>query len=153
MVILNAECRSLKRAAIVMKNLIGLEESTNTIECVSLEVGNDLEAAEQSGWQAVLSGQGPVPLLAIVEFDGGRIRTRKTGCGPGVHFENKGWNESKNAIFDSATSETSDADPQSDPPPCFLDRGHVAKLTEQAKFKEIQGGDDSRSARAEPPAA
>lgn len=49
-----------------------------------------------------------MPSLAIVEFDGARIRTRKTGCGPGVHLENKDWNESKNAIFVSATSETSD---------------------------------------------
>lgn len=142
MVILDAECRSLKRAAIVMRDVVGLEVSTNTIERVATEVGNDLEAAEQSGWQGVLSGEVPVPTLAIVEFDGGRIRTRKTGCGPGVHLENKGWNESKNAIFVSATSEPSEVDPQPDPPPCFLDRDHVAKLTEHAKTKEKQGGDD-----------
>lgn len=142
MVILDAECRSLKRAVIVMKHVVGLEVSTNTIERVAVEVGNDLEAAEQSGWQTVLSGEIPVPTLAIVEFDGGRIRTRKTGCGPGVHLENKGWNESKNAIFVSATSETSAVDPQPEPPPCFLDRDHVAKLTEHAKTEEKQGGDD-----------
>lgn len=143
--ILDAEVRSLKRAAIVMKNVVGLHVSTNTIERVAIEVGNDLEAAEQTGWQSVLTGEVPVPSLAIVEFDGGRIRTRKTGCGPGVHLENKGWNESKNAIFVSASSETSAVDPQPEPPPCFLDRDHVAKLTEQAKIKEKQGGDDSIS--------
>jgi hypothetical protein len=142
-VILDAECRSLKRAAIVMKNVVGLAVSTNTIERVAIEVGNELEVAEQSGWQDILTGEVPVPSLAIVEFDGGRIRTRKTGCGPGVHLENKGWNESKNAIFVSATSETSVADPQPEPAPCFLDRDHVAKLTEHAKIKEKQGGNDS----------
>jgi hypothetical protein len=143
MVILNAECRSFKRAALVMKNAIGLEVSTNTIERVAMEVGNDLEVAQQSEWQDVLSGEIPVPSVAIVEFDGGRIRTRKTDCGPGVHLENKGWNESKNAIFVSAISQTSELDPQPDPPACFLDRDHVAKLTEHAKLKEKQGGDDS----------
>lgn len=143
MVILDAECRSLKRAVIVMKNVVGIPVSTNTIERIALEVGNDLEAAEQAGWQDILTGEVPVPSLAIVEFDGGRIRTRKTGCGPGVHLENKGWNESKNAIFVSATSETSSTDPQPEPAPCFLDRDHVARLTEHAKIKEKHGGDDS----------
>jgi hypothetical protein len=142
MVILNAETRSLKRAAIVMQCVVGLQVSTNTIERIALEVGNELEAAEQTGWTNVLTGEVTVPSVAIVEFDGGRIRTRKTGCGPGVHLDNKGWNESKNAIFVSATSETSDEDPQPLPPECFLDRDHVAKLTEQAKTKEKQGADD-----------
>jgi hypothetical protein len=91
----------------------------------------------------VLTGEVPVPSVAIVEFDGGRIRTRKTGCGPGVHLDAKGWNETKNAIFVSATSETSDTDPQPEPPPCFLDPGHVAKLTEKAKTKENTGADDA----------
>lgn len=147
MVILDAECRSLKRAVIVMKQVVGLHVSTNTIERVALEVGNDLEVAEAGGWQQVLTGEVTVPQVAIVEFDGGRIRTRKTGCGPGVHLENKGWNESKQAIFVSATSETFESDPQPEPAPCFLDRGHVAKLTEQAQIKETQGANDARSVK------
>jgi hypothetical protein len=84
-----------------------------------------------------------VPTVAIVEFDGGRIRTRKTGCGPGVHLDSKGWNETKNAIFVSAKSKTSETDPQPDPPQCFLDADHVAKLTEKAKTKENTRSDDS----------
>ena len=142
MVILDAETRSLKRASIVMKRVVGLDVSTNTIERVALEVGNDLEAAEQEHWQKILTGEVPVPSVAIVEFDGGRIRTRKTGCGPGVHLDAKGWNETKNAIFVSATSETSEVDPQPDPPTCFLDADHVAKLTEKAKIQENTGSDE-----------
>lgn len=143
MVILDAETRSLKRASIVMKRVVGLDVSTNTIERVALEVGNDLEAAEKEHWHNVLTGEVTVPSVAIVEFDGGRIRTRKTGCGPGVHLDAKGWNETKNAIFVSATSETSQVDPQPDPPACFLDADHVAKLTEKAKSKENTGSDDA----------
>lgn len=143
MVILDAETRSFKRASIVMKRVVGLDVSPNTIERVALEVGNDLEAAEQERWQTILTGEVTVPSVAIVEFDGGRIRTRKTGCGPGVHLDSKGWNETKNAIFVSATSETSEIDPQPDPPTCFLDADHVAKLTEKAKTKENTGSDDS----------
>lgn len=143
MIVLNAETRSLKRASLVMQRVVGLKVSPNTIERIALEVGNDLEAAEQAKWRNVLEGEVPVPGLAIVEFDGGRIRTRKTGCGPGVHLEAKGWNETKNAIFVSASSETSRVDPQPEPPACFLDPDHVAKLTEKAKIKEKTGADDA----------
>ena len=141
--VLDAETRSLKRASIVMQRLNGWNVSPNTIERIALEVGNDLEAAEQTQWQSVLTGEVTVPEVAIIEFDGGRIRTRKTGCGAGVHLDGKGWNETKNAIFVSATSETSADDPHPLPPACFLDREHVAKLTEQAKINEKQGGDDT----------
>lgn len=152
MVILNAETRSLKRAAIVMQRVVGLKVSTNTIERVALEAGNDLAAAEQEQWQGVLSGEVRVPSVAIVAFDGGRIRTRQMDCGPGVHLESKGWNETKNAIFVSATSARSTVDPQPAPPECFRDPAHVAKLTEQAQCKETRGADDSLPDDDEPPA-
>ena len=90
MVILNAETRSFERAAIVMQSVVDLKVSTNTIERVSLEVGNELAVAEQDGWTDVLVGEVPVPM----------------------------------------------------PPACFLNRNHVAKLTEQAEIKEKQGSDD-----------
>lgn len=143
MVLINAETRSFKRASTALDRLVGLKVSTNTIERVCLDVGGDLEAAERDGWQEVLTGEVVVPEVAIVEFDGGRIRTRKTGHGPGVHLESKGWNETKNAIFVSATSQVSLEDPEPEPPACFLDPGHVAKLTEKAKVKEKAGADDS----------
>jgi hypothetical protein len=153
MMILDAECRSLKRAAIVVKRVLGQEVSANTIERIALEVGNDLEAAEQDGWQNVLTGEVAAPSLAIVEFDGGRIRTRRAGCGPGVHLDAKGWNETKNAIFVSASSETSPTDPQPEPPRCFLDPQHVAKLTEKAKTKEKTGADDTLPEEDQEPSA
>jgi len=120
----------------VVNRVLGQDVSPNTIERIALEVGNELEAAEQVQWQSVLSGEVAVPSLAIVEFDGGRIRTRKADCGPGVHLEGKGWNETKNAIFVSATSEMSEVDPQPEPPDCFLDADHVSKLAEKVKTTE-----------------
>ena len=112
LVILNAELRSLKRVRIVVDRILGQKVSTNTVERICLDVAEDLTAAEQREWSGVIDGEVPVPSLAIVEFDGGRIRTRKTDCGPGVHLEATGWNETKNAIFVSATSTTSASDPQ-----------------------------------------
>ena len=143
MTIINGETRSFKRASIVMARACGLEISPNTIERICLDVGHDLMEAEQGQWKSVLTGEVPVPQVAIVEFDGGRIRTRQPGHGPGVHLSAKGWNETKNAIFVSASSSTSDVDPDPEPPACFLDPDHVAKLTEKAKIKETQAADDS----------
>ena len=143
MVFLNAETRSLKRASIVMERVVGLTVSTNTIERICLDVGNDLEAVAAENWAEVLTGEMVVPEVAIVSYDGGRIRTRRTDCGPGVHLRGKGWNETKNAIFVSATSTTSETDPEPEPPACFFDPAHVAKLTEKAKTKENTGADYS----------
>ena len=125
-----------------MDRVVGLKVSPNTIERICLDAGNDLLDAEQEQWRSVLNGEVPIPQVAIVEFDGGRIRTRREGCGPGVHLAAKGWNETKNAIFVSASSETSDSEPEPEPPACFLDAEHVAKLTEKAKTKEKQGSND-----------
>lgn len=136
-VLVNAEARSLKRAKILLERVLDLSISTNTIERISLEVGSELESAKDNDWSNVLNGESVVPSLAIVSFDGGRIRTRKTGCGPGVHLSGKGWNETKNAIFVSASSTLSVADPEPLPPKCFIDQDHVAKLTQTAKSKEI----------------
>ncbi len=145
LVFINAETRSLKRAAALAERVIGFKVSTNTIERICLDVGNDLEQSASKNWDGILNGQAIVPQVAVVSHDGGRIRTRKTGCGPGVHLSGKGWNETKNAIFVSAKSETSLTDPEPQPPPCFLDPAHVAKLTEMAKTKENAGENDALS--------
>ena len=125
-----------------MERVLGLKVSTNTIERICLDVGNDLEKASADDWKGVLTGESIVPQVAIVSYDGGRIRTRMPDCGPGVHLSGKGWNETKNAIFVSAASETSLTDPEPNPPKCFFDPVHVAKLTETTKAKEKQGKDE-----------
>lgn len=150
LVVLNAETRSLKRVRIVADRVLGQSVSTNTIERICLDVGEDLAIAEEQQWEGVIDGEVPVPSLAIVEFDGGRIRTRKTGCGPGVHLDGKGWNETKNAIFVSAVSTPSAIDPQPEPPRCFLDPDHVAKLAECARTTENEGSNDDSIDEAPP---
>lgn len=141
--ILNAELRSLKRVRIVADRVLGQTVSTNTVGRICLDVADDLAAAEERQWNGVIDGEVPVPSVAIVEYDGGRIRTRKTDCGPGVHLEATGWNETKNAIFVSATSTPSKVDPQPDPPACFLDSAHVANIAESVNTSTNRGaGDD-----------
>jgi hypothetical protein len=149
-VFVNAETRSLKRSKELLSRVLEIETSTKTIERICFAVGNDLEAAAKENWKGILDGEVVVPQVAIVSYDGGRIRTRKTGCGPGVHLVGKGWNETKNAILVSAASETSLVDPEPAPPECFFDPEHVAKLTEMAKTKERASKNDALVDEAEP---
>lgn len=136
MVVFSAETRSFKRASIVAEEALGFKPSINTLERVALDAGVDLAAVRDDDWKTVLTGEVTVPEVAILENDGGRLRTRIADCGPGVTLNGKGWNETKNAILVSATSSTSEQDPEPDPPACFLRPKHVAKLTETAQTKE-----------------
>lgn len=150
-VFMNGETRSFKRSSLLLDRVNGIKVSPNTIERICLEIGQELASIAEENWRGVLDGEAIVPQVAVVSCDGGRIRTRKTGCGPGVHLDGKGWNETKNAIFVSATSETSDRDPQPCPPRCFLNRNHVAGLTETAKTKESTCRDEPLPDAKDPP--
>ena len=70
-----------------------------------------------------------VPEVVAVEIDGGRLRTRDVGCGPGVHqHQNK---EDKIACLVSLKSERHRQDPQPEPPPSFLEPRRVQRLVQQ----------------------
>jgi hypothetical protein len=128
-----AETRSFKRAKIVMKEVGGQEVSAKTIERVVHDVGQELaqrrDADPKTDDALALRPESP-PVLAVVECDGGRIRTREPGHGPGVHRTGEGWRETKNACLIRASRKTSEDDPQPEPPECFRDPKHVAKIAE-----------------------
>lgn len=128
-----AQTRAFGKAAIVMADVAGQPVSAKTIERVIHDVGQELaarrDAAPQSG-QALAKTPADFPDLAIAECDGGRIRTREPDHGPGVHLSGKGWNETKNACLIRARRQTFAEDPQPEPPECFCDPQHVAKIAE-----------------------
>lgn len=141
-----AETRSFKRAEIIVKKVGRTKVADNTIQRVTLEVGAELAQrrdAPATSADALSRRPAEPPAMAVVECDGGRIRVRKPGQGRGVHFEKddaqdsqpasgrkkkKGWRETKNACFIHAKSQTYATDPQPEPPACFCDRQHVAKI-------------------------
>jgi hypothetical protein len=133
MTIAAAETRSFKRAAIVVKEVGGQAVSFNTIQRVVQDVGQELaerrDADPKTDSALAMRPESP-PLLAVVECDGGRIRTREPGHGRGVHLQGEGWRETKNACLIRATRTVSDHDPQPEPPDCFSDPRHVAKIVE-----------------------
>ena len=128
-----AEARSFERAAIVMKQVAGQPVSAKTIERVVHDVGGELAQrrdADPKTDDALAQRPESPPTLAVVESDGGRIQTREPGHGPGVHRTGEGWRETKNACLIRATRTLSDEDPEPEPPACFCDPKHVAKIAE-----------------------
>lgn len=128
-----AQTRSFKKASQVMADVAGQPVSAKTLERVAHDVGQELAQrrdADPKTDAALAKTPELPPGLAVVECDGGRARTREPGHGPGVHLVGKGWNETKNACLIRATHRTFAADPQPDPPECFCDPGHVAKIAE-----------------------
>lgn len=128
-----AEARSFKRAAIVMKQVAGQPVSAKTIERVVHDVGGELARrrdADPKTDDALARHPESPPALAVIECDGGRIRTREPGHGPGVHRSTEGWRETKNACLIRAKRTVSTEDPQPEPPECFCNPEHVAKIAE-----------------------
>lgn len=133
LVILAAETRSFQRARIALEDVGGPKPSAKTIERVVHDVGAELAErrdADPKTGDALANRPEAPPAVAIIECDGGRIRTRQPGCGPGVHLAEKGWRESKNACLIRARSSVCDHDPQPEPPECFTNPKHVAKIAE-----------------------
>ena len=144
-----AETRSFKRAKLVLEKVGDAVVSINTIERVVGDVGSELaERRDADPKTAESLAQRPEapPELAVVECDGGRIRTREPGQGPGVHLSGEGWRETKNACLIKAARQTFEEDPQPEPPVCFCDVQHVAKMAETEALSVA-------SSRAVPPPA
>jgi hypothetical protein len=145
-----AEARSFKRAAIVMHGVGAQRVSAKTIERVVHDVGGELAGrrdADPKTDDALARRPESPPPLAVVECDGGRIRTREPGHGPGVHHSGEGWRETKNACLIRASRRVSEEDPQPEPPECFCDPRHVAKIAET----EALSGAAAQPAIADPP--
>jgi hypothetical protein len=71
----------------------------------------------------------PAPQLVAIGLDGGRLLTRESGQGPGVHGEQ--WKEDKVACLLTLKAQTFAEDPHPEPPRCFLDAPEVDKLVRE----------------------
>jgi hypothetical protein len=157
-----AETRSFARAAIVMGESVGIPVSAKAIERVVHDVGRELAGrrdADPRSDAALARPSESAPRLAVVECDGGRIRTREPGHGPGVHRIAEGWREDKNACLIRALRIVSQDDPQPAPPSSFCDPKHVARVAETealsvaAVVPEGPAAGDADEATNDPPAA
>jgi hypothetical protein len=111
----------------------GLPISARHVQQLTQAVGTDLaqarDAQAEARWQRVLAPrEATAPAVVAVEVDGGRLRTRAAGCGPGVHAaEGK---EDKIACLVTLTEVAQDSDPCPEPPPSFVEPRRIQRLVQ-----------------------
>jgi hypothetical protein len=116
--------------------LAGLRISPRHVQHLTELVGGELAAARDEQAAARRRRQlrprvAQTPAVVAVEVDGGRLRTRAAGCGPGVHQAEP--KEDKVACLISLDSDTHAHDPQPEPPPSLLEPRRVQRLVRQMK--------------------
>lgn len=90
-----------------------------------LKEKRDRETEDYVHHRRVKSTAAP-PQLVAVALDGGRVMTRESGQGTGVH--GKQWKEDKVACLLTLEGKSFVEDPHPEPPRCFLDAPEVDKL-------------------------
>jgi hypothetical protein len=134
-------------------SLCGLPISARHVQQLTQEVGADLATARDAQAEArrhrVLAPRvTTAPAVVAVEVDGGRLRTRAAGCGPGVHAaEGK---EDKIACLVTLTDVAGDEDPCPEPPPSFVEPRRIQRLVQQMAGRSGEG--DGPATDAAPPA-
>jgi hypothetical protein len=139
-----AETRSFQRAAIALERIADNPLSAKTIERVAQEVGQEL-AALRDAPDGGLARESPAPpALAVVECDGGRLRTRQPEQGPGVH--RPAWRETKNACLVRMTRQSFAEDPHPELPRAFRDPQRIAELAEKEPCSSLSPPPEAASA-------
>jgi hypothetical protein len=116
--------------------LAGVPISSRQVHRIAQEIGDEMTQQRDHKTERQRRRQLPVrvaatPQAVAVEVDGGRLRTREPGCGPGVHNqENK---EAKAACLATLQSQVHPQDPQPQPPPSFLRPRRVQRLVQQMR--------------------
>lgn len=131
-----AEAQSFARAEVLLATVGGIELSSRQINRVAEQAGERLLAAQHDRAERHARKRLPVevtnpPELAVVEIDGGRIRTRAEKQGPGTHAP--AWKESKTAVFLRMSSDVCDRDPAPHLPAALLSRQRVRRLMHELK--------------------
>ncbi len=110
--------------------------SARHVQRVAAQIGDELirqreHKVQQRRRRELLVRVAATPAVVAAEVDGGHLRTREAGQGPGVHDpQNK---EAKIACLVSLQSQVHDSDPQPEPPESFLEPRRVQRLVQQMK--------------------
>jgi hypothetical protein len=119
-------------------HLAGVQISSRHVQRIALEIGTELIGQRDHKVLLRRRRQLPVAVAAIpavvaVEVDGGRLRTRASDGGPGVHDkQNK---EDKIACLVTLQSQVHEIDPQPLPPGSLLLPRRVQRLVQQIHGK------------------
>lgn len=136
-----ARLHSFADAAFAL-GLAGVPISAKQVQQLTQEIGTELakarDAAAEARRRRVLAPRvAAAPAVVVVEVDGGRLRTRAAGCGPGVHAaEGK---EDKVACLVTLTDVAQDADPCPEPPASFVEPRRIQRLVQQMAGRSGDG--------------
>jgi hypothetical protein len=121
-------------AAAVALELAGIKISSRHLQRIANEIADELirqrdRKVEQRRRRELPVRVAAAPDTVAVEVDGGRLRTRATGGGPGVHEQQN--KEDKIACLVTLQSQEYEADPRPQPPESFLEPRRVQRLVQQ----------------------
>ena len=130
-----ARLHSFADAAFALK-LAGVPISARHVQRIALEIGTEMadrrdEKVVQRRRRELPVRVAATPEVVAVEVDGGRLRTREAGAGPGVHGQQN--KEDKVACLVSLLSEVHEQDPRPEPPESFLEPRRVQRLVQAMK--------------------
>jgi hypothetical protein len=114
--------------------LTGLSISPRHVQELTHQVGTDLarardDQAEKRRRRQLQPRLASTPAAVVVEVDGGRLRTRASDAGSGVHQAHN--QEDKIACLATLHSICQANDPQPQPPPSFLQPRRIRRLVQQ----------------------
>jgi hypothetical protein len=126
-----AEVKSHNKAAKLLNVLDDLSISGRHVNRLAEEIGLEMAAERDGAVEDFVHHRrqpptAPAPQIAVIGLDGGRVLTRESGQGTGVHGQ--GWKEDKVACLQTMEGETFSSDPHPEPPRCFLDAPKVDEM-------------------------
>lgn len=139
---LDASVKSGKNAKKLLQKAAEISVSESVIRDLSTMVGLELqselvEQAEQHSKGTLKPEKPEAPNVVSVAPDGGRIFTRESNRGRGVH--NSGWKETKQACLLTLSSEEREQDPHPELPSCFTNQKHVEKVVREVHSASVGG--------------
>jgi hypothetical protein len=126
-----AEVKSHNKAAKLLDVLDDLSISGRQVNRLAEEIGTAMAAQRDRAVEDFVHHRrqpptAAAPEVAVIGLDGGRVLTRKSGQGRGVHGQ--GWKEDKVACLQTMKGVTFREDPHPEPPKCFLDAPKVDEM-------------------------
>ncbi len=126
-----AEVKSYSKAAKLLDVLGDTSISGRHMNRLAEEIGLQIAAQRDRAVEDFVHHRrqpptAPAPQVAVIGLDGGRVLTRESGQGTGVHGQ--GWKEDKVACLQTMAGETFSSDPHPEPPKCFLDAPKVDEM-------------------------
>jgi hypothetical protein len=136
------EVKSHEQAAKLLKSVGEISISGRHVNRLAEEIGTEMKEKRDQETEDYIHHrrQEPTqaaPQLVVIALDGGRIMTRESGQGTGVHGQQ--WKEDKVACLLTLEGQTFTEDPHPEPQRCFLDAPEVDKMV-----REIQAHHGTR---------